>query len=289
MLRSHCLSGTREGRDIEGELWAASGWSPRFRTFSPPQWAHDLANKQGLPIYLVRFDEDVYAVGPKPPQKDRLPELLSAEPESERVLANQLVVAYCDSNVDIATDPRLKRLSPKARFTICEYYSAPEPHGPPHVFVREAFPTIRYLRRLLRHGALKAKGSAPGELEASELSRLDWADHEIVCRGNSRRLGVWRIGAVGTDAEAFQNVRIERESILQAFPAAETSLIEDEMDALLRNEITKNGGFLSQNDGAEILRECFPQLSRDQRRERVKALTNNTKQGPHGPRKHCAK
>ncbi len=74
----------------------------------------------------------------------------------------ELLRTHRENSDRFRSDPRLGQLSPELRRLAVDYVSAPEPHGPPDVFVREAFPTIRYLERLFRTGALSATANRPG-------------------------------------------------------------------------------------------------------------------------------
>jgi hypothetical protein len=71
---------------------------------------------------------------------------------------------------------------------------------------------------LFRSGILKAWANLPGDPRAYEISKADWAGLEIVPSGSS--LIVWRIGHRRPGAMGdFENVRVERESVLTVFPA----------------------------------------------------------------------
>ena len=84
---------------------------------------------------------------------------------------------------------------------------------------------------LFRSGILKAWANLPGDPRAYQISKADWAELEIVPSGSSLVLIVWRIGhrrpgAVGD----FENVRVERDSVLKVFPAnsvLETPVVSD--------------------------------------------------------------
>jgi hypothetical protein len=152
-------------------------------------------------------------------------------------------------------------LSAELRRVAIDYFSAPEPHGPPHVFIRGTFPTIQYLERLFRTGVLSATANLPGEPKAYELSKADWAGLEIACGGDLRRLGVWRTGQVSIKGEGdFENVRVEREAILKAFPADQGRSVGT-IERSLRGDSASNGKTVrptKQMIAAQALTELFP-------------------------------
>jgi hypothetical protein len=41
----------RERRDIDAELWSASGWTPKIEKFVVPKVLQDYADKRGKPAY----------------------------------------------------------------------------------------------------------------------------------------------------------------------------------------------------------------------------------------------
>jgi hypothetical protein len=210
----------KSGRDVGAELWNASGWTPPSERFATPPMAQKLADDIGFPAYLAIFNTDVQIRHPKRPHTDALLALWIAAPESEGSLMNELVRAYSKSADGLMSDPRLAQLSPELRRVAIDYFSAPEPHGPPYVFIRGTFPTIRYLEHLFRTGALSATANLPGEPKAYELTKADWAGLELACGGDSQRLGVWRIGKVSVVGGGdFENGRVDRELVLSVFPA----------------------------------------------------------------------
>jgi hypothetical protein len=200
----------QDNHDIQAELWAASGWTPTTKKFDPPRWARDFADEQRIPVYLVSFDKDVYVVGPKPPEKDRLPELLKISLNREVRLINDLVATYCDKTDGIESDTRLEQLSPQLRDALVNYFSAEETRSRPRVFVRQAFPTTRYLKHLFENGALLALV----EPKDYELTKSDWTGLQIAVGGDKRRLGV----VIATGESDFERVRVEREAVLREFP-----------------------------------------------------------------------
>ena len=223
----------QKGRDVDGELWAASGWLPPSRPFIAPAMAQSFADELGVPIYSALVHKDLQVQWPK------LPEAL----------------------------------------------------GPPHVFVRAAFPTLRYLESLFRSGALKATANLLGEPKAYELSKADWVGLEIAAGGDLGRLGVWRSRKISGAGEGdFENLRVERDAVMRAFPteppvAPQPSATEDEVRSLIQRELEKHGGFFSQENGAGIVRRVFPRFPKKRAMELVKEATRNETRGPRGPRK----
>jgi hypothetical protein len=278
----------QDGRDIQAELWAASGWTPTTRKFDPPQRARRFASRQRIPVYLVSFNKDVYVVGPRPPHKDRLPELLKEAPKRECGLINNLVATYCDNTDGIESDTRLKQLSPTLRDGLLKYFSAADAHNRPHVFVREAFPTARYLKHLFLNGALPARD----EPKAYELTKSDWKDLQIAAGGVKRRLGV----VSETGESDFESVRVEREAVMREFPeepplderSSKKIPTDDDARGVIRVAMAQEGGFIGQERGAEIVRTQFPAFLKKRAMQLVKELTGNDKPGPRGPRKNRA-
>jgi hypothetical protein len=208
------------GRDIGAELWAASGWTPPSQIIVPPPMAQKVADEIGFPLCLGLFNKDIQIHLPKRAHTDALLALWAEVPDSERALYVDLEQAHSKNRDGFRSDPRLGQLSPELRKVATDHFSAPEPHGAPHVFIRGTFPTIRYLERLFQTGAMSATANLPGEPKAYELSKADWALLEIAFAGDLLRLGVWRIGKVSGTAEGdLENVRVERGTVLMLFPA----------------------------------------------------------------------
>jgi hypothetical protein len=284
----------RNGRDVGAELWAASGWTPPSQIFAPPPMAQEIADEIGFPIYLGLFNKDIQIRLPKRAHADALLALWAEAPDFERALLVDLARAYSKNEDGFRSDPRLEQLSPELRNVAIDYFLSPEPHGPPHVFIRGTFPTNRYLERLFRTGALTATANLPGEPKAYELSKADWAGLEIACGGDLQRLGVWRTGKVGATGEGvFENVRVARDAVLTAFPAdpppppKPTPIQATDEDArrVIRDAMASSGGFIPQKEGARIVRKVFPDFNFTRAMELTRELTGNRKPGPRGPRR----
>jgi hypothetical protein len=108
---------------------------------------------------------------------------------------------------------------------------------------------------------------------------------------------VWRLGQIRTTGVGdFENVRVERDSVLREFPE-EPPLDEmvpkrlptdDEARAVIRIGVAEAGGFISQEKGAEIVRRRFPKFPKKRAMDLVREQTANYKPGPKGPRKNRA-
>jgi hypothetical protein len=58
---------------------------------------------------------------------------------------------------------------------------------------------------------------------------------------------------------------------------------------VIRQALADSGGFLSQENGAEIVRLKIPGFLKKRAMQLVKELTGNDKPGPKGPRKNRAR
>ena len=183
---------------------------------------------------------------------------------------------------------------------------------PPREVVVSLFPYRDYLLRLFRKGALVASGNLPGK-RALEISLAEWAGLEIAEGDNTHRLGVWRIGRTanvkhGADrlnlstglypgAGDIENVRVQRDGILKEFPertprAQNLHEVKPLSDAAARELIweaaSRKDGFITQDEGARILRTHDQSMKRDHARKIVRSMTGNEKRGPRGPRNKSA-
>jgi hypothetical protein len=165
-------------------------------------------------------------------------------------------------------------------------------HGPPFVFIREPFPTIKYLEHLFRSGRLAAIGNLPNDPRAKKISGEDWAVLEIACGGDFDRMTVWRAGRVEDQGRGdFENVSVKREDVLREFPAEAVTgqpaeICSDvQARALIRAKMTQNGGFVGQEAGAEFVRARYPKFPKKHAMKLVQEETKNRKPGPKGPRR----
>ena len=89
----------------------------------------------------------------------------------------------------------------------------------------------------------------------------------------------------------IEKVLVRRAEILKEFPPdpppREVSVQEvsdDDARHVIQEALSRNGGFLPQKKGAEIVRAKFPSFKKEQAMKLVKELAGNTKPGPRGPR-----
>jgi hypothetical protein len=58
---------------------------------------------------------------------------------------------------------------------------------------------------------------------------------------------------------------------------------------VIRAALDEQGGFIGQENGAEIVRRKFPKFPKKRAMQFVRELTGNDKPGPKGPRKNRAR
>ncbi|WP_036285633.1 hypothetical protein [Methylocystis sp. ATCC 49242] len=145
--------------------------------------------------------------------------------------------------------------------------------GNSHTIV-SANPLARGLLAALRDGVAIARGRL-GSLTAAR---------EIIVR--DRWVGSWKF-RLATNAAETESLKIYDLSIAldRQTKTGEGQPDRSAVESYLKDKIDEAGGFLSQNKCAEIVREKFSTVSRDDARAIAKQLTGNTKQGPRGPRK----
>jgi hypothetical protein len=178
---------------------------------------------------------------------------------------------------------------PKA---LAEHASPGEIHGPPFVFIREPFPTIKYLEHLFRSNRLAAIGNLPNSPSMRTISGEDWAGLEIACGGDFDRLAVWYVGRVQSKGHGdYENVSVKREDVIREFPAEPDTrksieiCSDDDARALIREAMRQHGGFIGQDAGAEFVRAHLPTFPKKRAMRLVQEETGNTKPGPKGPRR----
>jgi hypothetical protein len=108
---------------------------------------------------------------------------------------------------------------------------------------------------------------------------------------------VWRLGQIRSSGQGdFENVRVERELVLRHFPEeppldempSKRPPTDDEAKAVIRFALDREGGFVSQEKGAAIVRGKYPTFPKKRAMKLVRELTGNDKPGPKGPRKNRA-
>jgi hypothetical protein len=228
------LRAAKKGRNIEEELWAASGLDPesyqKTRSFyspSPKECAlRGFCEKRPLETELF-MEEALTRIGRA---RLMIRGLDRVEPERLRSLLKDV---FADNAVQ----------------------------DPPREVVVSLFPYRDYLLRLFRKGALVASGNLPGK-RALEISLAEWAGLEIAKGDNTHRLGIWRVGRTanvkhGADrlilstglypgAGDIESVRVQRDGILKEFPertpqAASSQLSDEDIKKLIRTEAARIG------------------------------------------------
>jgi len=283
----------RDGRDVDGELWTASGWPVETKKFEPPPIVQRYADKHEIPVYQAYLYKNLQVRWPFNPRPAKLDQAWKFASETDRARLVAITVDHFEDNAAILADERVDELEPNLAEILRQTLSSPLVQGPPHVFFREPFPTIDYMTHLFQEDRLQALGNKPNEAEAVIISKLNWSGLEIGVGGEYQRLGVWLRGKISTIGHGeFENVRVFRDDVLRDFPAEQPGVHDPEPEAVTDNEIREmiraacqgNGGFIGQNAGADIVRQHFPSVTRDRARELIKQVTGNAKPGPKGPR-----
>jgi hypothetical protein len=265
-------------RDINAELWAASKWPPLIR---------------GRSTRAKSFEEAL--AHPKLPEAAALVAAYSRAERNDRFFLSLIFdgPTLFENEQDIpSSHATMTYLSPGLRDLVRAYCARSERRSSQGSRLLEKFPTAKFVLRLLREGRLTARGHLPGEPLAQELSSDDWASLEIEAGGLHNRLCVWRALPPATDRNGdIEKVLVRRAEVLTEFPPdsppREVSVPEasdDDARHVIQEALSRNGGFLSQKEGAEIVRAKFPSFNKEQAMKLVKELTGNTKPGPRGPR-----
>ena len=277
----------KEGRNIKEELWAAS--------------ALDRSTYQKS-----------YSLPPLSPKERALREFCEKLPLETELFMEEALTRIGRARLKISG---LDQVEPeKLRSLLKEVLADNAVQEPPREVVVSIFPCRDYLLWLFRKGALVGKGHLPGEPLSVEISPANWAGLEIAISEDTQRLGVWRIGRPanvkrGIDrllvreelhpgAGDIENVRVQRDEILKEFPERvpraqnlqeKKSVSDDAARELIREIASKNGGYVTQEEGVTILRSHDPSMKRDRARTLVKSVIGNEKTGPRGPRNNSAK
>jgi hypothetical protein len=267
----------RNGRDINAELWAASGL--RLERQAPPMPVRSFAEARFLELKLAVTDL---------PEAKALVAAFATAKDHERFLAYSLFNGQFEDERNIPSHPTMANLSPELRACVRAYCA----HALPSASSRDQplgkFHTASYVLRLFREGRLKARGFLPGEALARDLTADDWTMLEIEVGGIHERLCVWRTFPPAKDGNGdIEKVKIRRAEVLILFPASAPpkEATEDDARRLIREAIEANSGFIAQKKGAEIVRREFPGFNKERAMELVKELTQNTIRGPRGPRR----
>jgi len=291
------LKSKRIGRDINLELWRASGSPIPDNAYIAPMAVERLANDLGVPIFQVLNDVSLEVRFPRCEATDRFLQAYSRAGESDlQILQSLFRGARPEDEGTWLGDPAVASLSPELRQRLADYVNRGEVQGPWRVLRHADFPIEDYLLQLFRTERLTAHANLPDDPVARPLTKPDWGGLEIAVGGDLRRLFVWRAGRVAISGMGdFENVRVEREEVIREFPEepplAQTSsppATDDAARAVIRQALADSGGFLSQENGAEIVRSKIPTFLKKHAMQLVKELTGNKKPGPQGPRKNRA-
>jgi hypothetical protein len=280
------LRAAKNGRNIEEELWAASGLDPesyqKTRSFYSPS-----PKERALRGFC---------------EKRPLETELFMEEALTRIGRARLMIRGLD------------RVEPeRLRSLLKDVFADNAVQEPPREVVVSLFPYRDYLLRLFRKGALVASGNLPGK-RALEISLAEWAGLEIAEGDNTHRLGIWRVGRPANAKRGIdrllgredlhpgtgdiENVRIQRDEILKEFPEKKPRaqnlqevkpLSEAAARQLIEDVANQNGGYITLEKGGTILRTRDPSMKRDFARDIVKSVIANEKRGPRGPRNNSAK
>jgi hypothetical protein len=182
---------------------AASGWEPKIANFVPSKDFQEYAEQRGMPVWQAYRYRDIAVILPFDSAKRSLGREWKFAPARDRSLMAEITLDHYEDASGILIDVRLERLTPKlAQLLRVAAAVSPSVQGPPHVFLRERFRTIVYLRHLFEQGRLKAIANRPNDPAGKVMSVYDWGGLEIAVGGDHERLSVWMRGKVGTTALA---------------------------------------------------------------------------------------
>ena len=292
------LKSKQAGRDVNLELWRASGWLIPENAYIAPMAVERLANDLGVPIFQVLNDVSLEVRFPRCEATDRFLQAYSRAGEIDlQILQSLFRGARPEDEGTWLGDPAVASLSPELRERLADYVNRGEVQGPWRLLRHADFPIQDYLVRLFRTGRLTSNANLPNDPIGRALTRADWGGLEIAAGGDSKRLSAWRIGYVSKSGGGdFENARVERDAVLREFPEAPPlaqSLAvpptDDAARTVIRQAMTDSNGFVGQEKGAEIVRLKIPGFPKKRAMQLVKELTGNDKPGPKGPRKNRAR
>jgi hypothetical protein len=285
---------TRAGRDLNLELWNASGWPQPENQYAAPPAIEQLSQELGVPVFQIYRDASVELQFPRcEPTEGFLDAYASASEFEQQILVSIFRGGRPSEESTWLEGPAYRSLSAQMQQLLAGYVNRNEVHGPYRVLRRAPFPIVDYLLRLFRRGVLMAYANLPDDPVARVLTPADWGGLEIAIGGEHRRLSVWAIGRVANTGRGdFENVRVSRDAVLSEFsaesPSFETPASDDAARHVIREALRLSGGFVVQEKGAEIVRRAFPSFPKKRAMQLVKELTGNDKPGPRGPRKNRA-
>jgi hypothetical protein len=285
------------GRDVNLELWNASGWPLPENAFVAPASMEQFADELGVPVFQIYRDASTEV---QPPRCEPTEALLEAYARASEFEQNIFVSLVKDSHPSEESNwlerPAYGALSPEMQQLLARYVNRKAVHGPYRVLRHAPFPIEDYLLQLCRRGVLIAHGNLSEHPVARTLTSADWGGLEIAVGGEQRRLSVWRIGRVANSGKGdFENVPVERDAVLREFPAEipppqrlPIAATDDAARAVIRQALNDSEGFVGQEKGAEIVRDAIPGFPKKRAMQLVKELTGNDKPGPKGPRRNRA-
>jgi hypothetical protein len=243
------------GRNIESELWSASGWNPEH--------------------FKVAVDRL-----PCGPAMNALADAREAISEEQRKLIN---TAFVVNRLQKREAINLNQIqSPELQKLVAAAIAEEEPHGPPERVFVASFPIKDYLLFLLRSGRLKATGNLPGEILSREISPSDWGGLEIRCGELSGMLCVWRADNISRWENAdfeepspegdLANVRVARAAVLAEFPS-------EGLDAVLVRAANQGDGALTQATAEKAAKDAGVYQNRESVRNALERLGIAGKQG----------
>lgn len=206
-------------RDVDGELWAASGWAPRLRKYLPAAATEKIARGRDSQRFALLLYNNVRAERPINLKAVALNRAWTFSSPNERAAIVSLFREYDLADARMLSDSKFSGLPVHLAATIREFIGSPEAQGPPRIFIRDLFPTLKYLEHLFRVGRLHAIGNLPKDPRAVPITVADWSGLEIGVGGDHERLGVWRVGQISIRGNGdFESVRVSKEEILKEFP-----------------------------------------------------------------------
>jgi hypothetical protein len=291
------LKAKQAGRDVTAELWRASGWPPPQSGHVSPTAVERLASNLGVPISWILSDAGLDVQYPRCEPTQALLEACARAGEADReVVLSLFRGAHPKDVTSWMDDPAVPLLSPELRRRLVDFVYREEVQGPWRWTRHPEFPIDDYMLVLFRTGRLTAYANLPNNPVARLLTKADWGGLEIAIGGELERTSVWRIGRrTKSGAGSFESVRVERAAVLREFPEEPptarilaTPPTDDSARAVIRRALVESGGFVSQKNGAEIVRTRMPTFPKKRAMQLVKELTRNEKPGPKGPRKNRA-
>jgi hypothetical protein len=276
------------GRDVDAELWQASGWERPKETYIAPLVIEGLALKLGVPAYLLAFNKNVEVIWPHDAATDALVEAWRECPQEEHAILQSLFEGRHNDQKSILSDSKFERLTPELKNLVQNYVGRTRSQGPPHVVGLGAFEIDKYLLHLFRSGQLSAFGNVAGIPGARNISQEDWGTLEIAVGGDALRLSVWRIGNQTVHGKGeFENVRVRRDDVLSIFPADKPQATKS-LKEVLRAAANQRGGTLTHKEAEKIARQARAFTTRDDLRKTMEDLRIKGKQGRKKIRRYAA-